>query len=193
MTLVVPDTIQIAIEMTASGQQIFNIIGLRTNLISAGDSPSTTLGLVKTAWEQANGPLKKHSNQVTMVGYHYTNLTSTTGATAYLGSTEAGGLAGTFNSMAACAVVKLSGGTRARSEHGRLFHGPLLQSDVNADGRTIAAGTITALQTAYGLFKSNMGGVGYGWAVISRKNSTSKDISDIGVAGILGIQRRRIR
>jgi hypothetical protein len=193
VTLVVPDTIQIAVEMTSSGQQVFNVIGFRVDLISGLISPAGTLAFVKAAWEQTNGPLARHLNTVTMVGYHYTDLRSSTGATAFLGSSAVGGMSDFISTMASCAVVKLSANTRSRSEHGRLFHGPLGESDINPDGRTISSTCLNGLTTAYGLLKSDMLTHGFGWSVISRKLATSKDIASIGVGSIIGTQRRRIR
>jgi hypothetical protein len=193
MTLVVPDTFQVAIEMTQSGQTIFNVIGVRVSLTSGLDSPMTNLGKVKDAWEQSNGPMYRHLTGCAMVGYHYTDLRSTTGATAFLGSSATGGTSGEVSTMAACAVVKLSGDTRSRSEHGRLFHGPLHEGAINADGRTIESTTLTNLASSYNLFRTNLISHDLGWAVISRKLSTSKDVASLGVASIIGTQRRRIR
>jgi hypothetical protein len=193
MTLVVPDTFQVAIEMTQSGQTVFNVIGVRMSITSGLDSPATNLGKVKTAWEQSNGPLAKHTTGCTMVGYHYTDLRSTTGATAFLGSSTTGGTSAEVSTMAACAVVKLSANTRSRSEHGRVFHGPLGEAHINSDGRTIESGFLTGLAAAYNLFRTNLTTNDLGWAVISRKLSTSKDIQTVGVGSIIGTQRRRIR
>jgi len=178
--------------MTHSGQKIMNIIGLRVDLNSGTRTPAVTLGYVRDAWEINNGPMKKHLNNTAMVGYHYTDLRFADGATAFLGSGTAGT---TFNdpaTLGACAVVKLSGGTRARSEHGRIFHGPLGEGEVNTDGRTIASSTVTSLAAAYELFRTTLLTNGYGLAVISRKNSTSKDVNNVGVNSIVGTQRRRI-
>jgi len=190
MVLVVPQTVQVAIEMTASGQSVYNVLGF-TNAF--GSTPSYILNLVKTEWERASGPLKLHTTQTTMVGYHFTDLSSPTGAVAFLGSSTAGGVADNLSTMASCALVKLTSGTRSRSQQGRLYHGPLGESQVQSDGRLLATGFITSLNTAYETFRVNVAAGNLGWQVISRKNSTSTPITNASTSPIVATQRRRLR
>lgn len=190
MTLVIPTAVQIAIEMTCSGQSVYNVIGIDND---AGNTPAATLALVKTEWERANGPLKLHPDSLTMVGYHYTDLHTATGAVAFLGSTTAGGVVGPLSTMASSALIKLSSGTRSRSQQGRLYHGPLLESQINSDGRTLAAATLTALTTAYETFRVNVNAANMQWQILSRKNSSSVGVTSVSPSGIIATQRRRLR
>lgn len=190
MVLVVPQTVQVGIEMQCSGQAVWNVLGF-TN--SFGSSPSYILNLVKTEWERANGPLKLHPTQLTMVGYHFMDLSSSSGAVAFLGSTTAGGITTALSTMASSALIKLSTGTRARSQQGRLYHGPLGETQIDNDGRTIASATLTALGTAYETFRVNMAAGNTGWQIISRKNSTSHGITQLSASGLVATQRRRQR
>lgn len=190
-TLVVPGAAQIGIEMTASGQPVWNVIGL--NIGATTDPPATILAVVKTAWEAANGPMKIKSTLVTMVGYHYTDLRSTTGAVGFLGSTQAGLVTGGLSTMASAALVKLSSGTRSRSQQGRLYHGPLLETQINADGRTIDSTYSTTVNTAYTNFLNAMSTANYPWAIISRKNSTFEVVDTASPASVIATQRRRLR
>src|SRR5213592_2303787 len=121
MPLIVPDLLQIGIEMTHSGQTIFNIIGLRVDINSGTRTPQANLAFVKQEWEATGGPMRTHLTGTTMVGYHYTDLRFADGATDFLGSSQAGTNTDPTAALQACAIVKLSGGSRARSEHGRLF------------------------------------------------------------------------
>jgi hypothetical protein len=190
-TLVIPQTMQIAIEMTCSGQPVWNVLHFKDT--GTFGVPSVVLANVKTAWEKAAGPLKIKSSSVTMVGYHYTDLRSTTGAVAFLGSTTAGGVAGGLSTMASTALIKLSTGTRSRSQQGRLYHGPLLETQINTDGRTLDSTHATALATAYNGFISDLNVGTFYWAIASRKLLTSTPITSVGVASVIATQRRRLR
>ena len=194
MTLVIANAYQVVIEMSASGQQLINVIGILDETGEGDDSPGLIGNYVKTAWEIANGPLAKMSSQVSMVGYHVTALSTETSPKGSVGSTTAGGLTGqSLNTLATCAVIKLSSASRSRSMNGRLYHGGLTESNVNDDGRTINGGHLTALTTAYANFKSSIDGSGVQWAVLSRKLSIATPVHETSVGGIIGIQRRRLR
>jgi hypothetical protein len=190
-TLVIPDTVQVAIEMTCSGQPVWNIIHLNGG--GGFQTAATTLADVKAAWEVAAGPLKLRPSTLTMVGYHFTDLSSTTGAVGFLGSTTAGAGSATLSTMASAALVKLSTGTRSRSQQGRLYHGPLGESDINNDGRTIVGSSATNITAAYNNFRIAIGSGTRTWAVASRKLLVSTPITQISTAGVIATQRRRLR
>lgn len=190
MVLVVPQTVQVAIEMTCSGQKVYNVLGF-TNAF--GSSPSYILNLVKTEWERTNGPLKLKPSQVAMVGYHFTDLSSSSGAVAFLGSTTTGGVTTALSTMASSALIKLSTGTRSRSQQGRLYHGPLGETQIDADGRTVASSYVTSLNTAYDTFRVNMAAGNCGWQIISRKNLVSTGITTVSASPLVATQRRRQR
>jgi|SRR5690349_13798580 len=190
MVLVVPQTVQVSIEMTCSGQSVYNVLGF-TNAF--GSSPSYILNLVKTEWERASGPLKLHPTQVAMVGYHFVDLSTPTGAVAFLGSATTGGVVDNLSTMASSALVKLSSNTRSRSQQGRMYHGPLGEGQINNDGRVLATTFVSALNTAYETFRVNMAAGNCGWMVISRKNSSSTSITNVAASPIVATQRRRLR
>lgn len=190
-TLVVPGAAQVGIEMTCSGQPVWNVIGL--NIGATTQPPSVILAVVKTAWEKAAGPLKQRPTGVSMVGYHYTDLRTTTGAVGFLGSTTVGGNGTQLSTMASAALVKLSTGTRSRSQQGRLYHGPLAETHINTDGRTLDATYSGLLQTAYTTFLNDMNTGGYPWAIISRKLLQFNDVDTASPASVIATQRRRLR
>lgn len=189
-TLVIPGAVQVGIEMQQSGQKIMNVLGFANSM---GVDLPTILASVKTNWEKTGGPLWNHQNSLTMVGYHGVDLSTPTGAVGFLGSTTPGNKAGETATLAACAIVKLSSNTRSRSQNGRLYHGPLMEGDINPDGRTISSGTLTAITSAYEQFRIDMEASSHAWAVLSRKNSTYKEIESASTIGIIGTQRRRLR
>lgn len=191
VTLVIPDTVQVAIEMQCSGQPVWNIIHLSGGgaLMPSG----TTLSDVKTAWEAVGGPLKNHPSVLSMVGYHYTDLSSPTGAVAFLGSTTAGAISGNLSTMASSALIKLSTGTRSRSQQGRLYHGPMCEAQIAADGRNLEAGNQASLTAAYTQFLTAMNTGTRKWAIASRKNLVSTPIVTASASPIIATQRRRLR
>jgi hypothetical protein len=192
-TLVVPDTAQIGIEMTASGQKVMNVIGVHKINASGTLSPTSILTAVKTAWEAANGPLSKHTTTTHMVGYHYLDLSTATGLTGFLGSGASGTVFNDINTMDSCAIVKISDGSRARSHHGRLFHGPLAENWVQSDGRLLDTTLQSNLTDAYNQFKNALIAVDLPWTVISRKFSSQAEVNSVSVPGLIGTQRRRLR
>lgn len=189
-TLVIPQCTQVAIEMTCSGQKVYNVLGF-TNAF--GSTPSYILNLVKTEWERTNGPLKLHTTDVVMVGYHFTDLNTANGAVQFLGSGTTGGVTGALSTMASSALIKLSSGTRSRSQQGRLYHGPLAESQINADGRTLTSSYQTSLNSAYETFRVNMAAGNCGWQVLSRKNSSGAGVTAVSASTIIATQRRRLR
>lgn len=191
-TLVIPNCVQVAIEMVCSGQPVVNV--LHFQYINGTEKlPAADLVAVKNEWEKAAGPLKTRPTLVTMVGYKYTDLSSPTGATTYLASQTGGGVIGPLSTMASAALVKMGGGTRSRSGSGRLYHGPLAESDVNTDGRTLATASLTNIQTAYNTFRGNLGLLGLELVVASRKNLSTSPATNISVSPIIATQRRRLR
>jgi hypothetical protein len=191
-TLVIPNTVQIVVEMACSGQQVINVLHFKTG-VGTFTNGNEALAAFKTAWERAAGPLKIRSSLVTMVGYKFTDISSLNGAVASLSSNVAGSGAATISTMASSALVKFGGGTRSRSSSGRLYHGPLLETDVNADGRTLAAASATAITAAYNTLDTEMAAQGLQLAVASRKNSESFDVGSISTANVIATQRRRLR
>lgn len=191
-TIVIPNTVQVAIEMVCSGQPVVNVLHFQYTG-GAQISPAADLTTVKNAWEKAAGPLKLKASIVSMVGYKYTYIGALDGPTSYLASSTTGGSGTAISTMAASALVKLGGGTRSRSGSGRLYHGPLQETDINPDGRTLATTSVTAINSAYNFFRNECAIGGLELVVASRKRLTTSLATNIAVSPIIATQRRRLR
>nr|CRY96761.1 hypothetical protein [uncultured prokaryote] len=189
-TLIIPDTFLVAIKAISSGQDNVAVIGI----IQASGTSAGVASAVKAAWEAAGGPLSKRPSQYQMDSYTVTDLSVANGSVVTLGSTAVGGISTTsLSTNGACALVRFSAGTRSRSESGRMYHGPLAESQINSDGRTVDAATLTGLQSAYTQFQTSLAGGGNEMVVISRKYQSATLVSQISVSNIIATQRRRIR
>jgi hypothetical protein len=176
--------------MLHSTRPIDNVIGIK----SASPTSVTAIGnAVKTAWEATTSPLKMHSTGTTMVGYKVVDLSSTTGAVTTIASASIGAVSGTVAVLSGSALVQYGTGTRSRSARGRMYHGPLAVTQVNADGRTIPTTVQTNLQAAYAAFQASITAAGFEWVVLSRKYSIDHPISTIAVSNLVATQRRRMR
>lgn len=191
-TLVIPNALQLVVSSTCSGQPVLNVMHFE-NTSGSTRNLATDLAAIKTFWEKANGPIKIRNTNSTMVGYKLTDISSTTGQVTELGSATAGGVASALSTMASCALVRLSGGTRDRSGSGRLYHGPLMEIQITTDGRTLETAAATTITTAYNTFKNDMATIDLAWGVASRQDSEINQITAINVSSIIATQRRRLR
>ena len=191
-TLVIPNTLQLVVSGICSGQPVVNVMHFE-NTSGGTRNLVTDLVAIKTFWEKAAGPLKVKSSLFAMTGYKLIDISSTSGQVAELTSVTAGAGSATLSTMASCALVRLSGGTRDRSASGRLYHGPLQETQINSDGRTIEAAAATAITTAYTTWASDMETIDLSWGVASRQDSEIHEISNIAVSSIIATQRRRLR
>jgi hypothetical protein len=150
---------------------------------------------VLAAWKVATGPLSRLSSLVAMTGVRAVDISSGSGAIVTVNDTTAGGVAST-NSLAtrgACALVQFNGGTRSRSSRGRLYFGPIMETDINVDGATVGGATVANLGTAFTAFRNSLNGSGYPLNVLSRKLSQAFPVTSQTVETIIATQRRRIR
>lgn len=191
-TLVIPDALQLVVSSTCSGQPVLNVLHFK-NTSGTTRNLATDLASIKTFWEKANGPIKIRNSNSTMVGYKLTDLSSTSGQVSELGSATAGGVASALSTMASCALVRLSGGTRDRSGSGRIYHGPLMEVQITTDGRTLETAAATTITTAYTTFKNDMNTIGLELGVASRQDSAINTVTSINVSSIIATQRRRLR
>lgn len=189
-TLIVPGAALVSIKGVCSGQEIMNVIGIQNTTGAAG---LTVLTAIKAAWEKAAGPLSFRPTAFTMTSYDYVDLSTVNGQTATLGSTKAGGEASAISTVASAGLIQLQSATRNRTKRGRLYHGPLTEGQINADGRTLATAALNNFTAAYNQFRIDMETASSAWVVISRKTSTYSPIASIGVSGIVATQRRRLR
>jgi hypothetical protein len=189
-TLVIPNVYRCSIQALSGGQQVDNVVGLRGT--AAGQQVAAAAAL-KTAWEAATGPISQQMTAYVVQSYYVVDLSSLTGGITTLGSTKVGAIAGSLSTNAACALVKWNGGSRSRSTRGRMFFGPLGETNINADGRTLSPAYITALTTAFTNFMSSLSGAGFNLCVISPTLSSATNVTTFSVESVIGTQRRRIR
>jgi hypothetical protein len=190
--LVIPNVYRCSIQMTAGGRQVVNVVGLHGT--SAGQQAAAANAL-KAAWETTSGPLHFLSSLVTANLYTAMDLSSTTGGIAQTSSTTTGGISATnsFSTRAASALVKWNGASRSLSTRGRLYFGPIMETDVNPDGGTLVSGSVNTFNSAFQAFRNSLTSAGFTLCVISRKLATATDVSNHTVEGVIATQRRRIR
>lgn len=179
----------VAIQMESSGQDVVNVIGIRapfSNAVEVGEA-------VKAQWELAGGPLAKRPVGLTMKGYRVTDITSPIGPVVTVSSSKPGTVGGNLATNGSAALISYSGGSRSRSTSGRMYHGPLTETDINSDGRTIAPLTASSLSVCYQTFAANLAAAGFEWVVISRKLSLAFPVNSPQCQSIIATQRRRIR
>jgi hypothetical protein len=187
MVLIIPNAHLVSIHGTSGGQQVVNVIGVTGSFESS-------LGVatkVNTAWKAANGPLAKMAQQYTLVEVKAMDISSAVGEVYTLPSSGTGGSIGNLATNAACALITYGAGTRAKSQRGRLYFGPLQENMINSDGRTLA--TPQTFTDAFNVFKNSLTNAGLNWCVLSRKNSTATGIIQLGTQSVIATQRRRIR
>ena len=190
--LVIANVYRASIVMLAGTHQIVNVVHVEG---SASGQEAAAAAAVLAAWKTGSGPLAKLSSLVTMSSVTAMDLSSTNGGIATVSDSTAGGVAST-NSLAtrgACALIKLNGGTRSRTTRGRIYYGPLMENDINADGATITSGSLGLFNTAFGNFKTSLSGAGFTLGVASRKASTFTSAGTLSCETTIAPQRRRIR
>lgn len=190
-TLIIPNAFQVAITATSGGQDVVNVIGL-TN---PGGTAAGAAAAVKAAWEQTSAPLGRLSSLVVMQSYRAVDLRSEFGEIAEVSSSTPGSIT-TTNSLAtnaACALITWNGSVRSRSTRGRLYFGPLMEAQLNPDGRTLVAATQTSMASGFNNFRASLNAAGYTLAVISRKNMAAYAVTTSACQSVIATQRRRIR
>jgi hypothetical protein len=189
--LIIPGCFQVAIMGKAGGSDVINVIGVQN---SNADAQSACTA-VRTAWKVATGPLTRLSNLYSLAQFVAVDLGSSNGAISVIADTTTGSVSTTnsFATAGACALVKWNGGTRSRSSRGRMYLGPIMESDLNPDGRTLGAGNITNFTTAITAFRNSLNASGFPLVVLSRTLSTAFPVTSHAVEATIATQRRRIR
>lgn len=189
--LVIPNAFQVSIEAITGGRNITNVIGVTNPAGTAAGAAAA----VKAAWEATLGPISRLSGLIVMSNYHAVDLSSSSGTIVDVPSTTAGKIVSgnALATRAACALVKWNGSTRNRSSRGRLYYGPIMESDINPDGATLVAGAQTAIDATFTVFANSLSSAGYPLAVLSRKLSTAYPITTHSTETTIATQRRRIR
>lgn len=192
--LVIPGAFLVTLRGSANGKTVDNVIGV-TNPGTPVATPASIGTIVGDAWKDNSGPMGELTPAYSFLGVHVVDLNSTTGGVADVGYSVSGGKSpGDLATMASCALIKYNGGTRQRRGNGRMYIGPLLESQINSDGRTLNSTTQTSWATKFAHFNAALGTGGLAWVVLSRKYSSHSDpIQTIAVDGTIASQRRRLR
>ena len=190
VSLLIPDCFQVNIDATSGGQPITNVVGVE----NAGGTAAGAAAAVQTAWKIATGPLSQLSNFYALVQFKAVDIGDPNGDIVVVPDTTAGGAgAAALATNAASSLVKWNGGTRSRSSRGRLYFGPLSETNINSDGRTLTSGARTAQNTAFSVFRGSLTAAGYPLVVLSRKLSEAFVVTTSDVETVIATQRRRIR
>lgn len=187
--LIIPGCFQVAIHAQSGGQAVDNVIGVQ----NASGSAAAAAAAVQTAWKIASGPLAAENLQYQLVDFTAVDIGSSNGSIVVVSDTATGGTTGALATNAACALVKWNGSTRSRSTRGRLYFGPLTESAINNDGRTLTSTYLTSINTAFTNFRSSLASSGYPLVVLSRKTAAAYAVTSHAVETVIATQRRRIR
>ena len=190
VSLLIPDCFQVNIDAVSGGQPVTNVVGVE----NAGGTAAGAAAAVQTAWKIAAGPLANLSNLYALVQFKAVDIGDPNGDIVVVPDVATGGAgSASLATNAACALVKWNGGTRSRSSRGRLYFGPIAETNINADGRTLATGSRTAFNTAFTNFRNSLTASGYPLVVLSRILSEAFPVTSSDVEQVIATQRRRIR
>jgi hypothetical protein len=189
--LIIPGAFQVAINAKAGSQDVVNVVGV---LNPSGDAAGAA-NAVKTAWTITGGPVKRLSTLYVLSNFTAVDIGNANGSISVVADSTTGGVSTTnaFATAGACALVKWNGGTRSRSTRGRLYFGPIMETDINPDGRTLAGTPQTGIITGFNTFRSSLAASGYPLVVLSRKMSQAFAVTSSTVESTIATQRRRIR
>lgn len=189
--LIVADCFQVQIKGKAGTQDVINVVGVENSTGTAAGAAAA----VQTAWKVANGPLSRLSAYYALQSFTAVDISSSNGAIAVVNDTSTGGVNSShaFATAGACALIKWNGGTRSKSSRGRLYFGPIMEQNIDTDGRTVVSGSLTGFNTAFDNFRSSLSSSGYPLVVLSRTLSQAFTVSSSSCEAIIATQRRRIR
>ena len=188
--LLIPGTYQVNINAVSGSQDVQNVVGVA----NASGTAAGAAAAVQTAWKVAAGPLSALSSFYALTDFRAVDIGDPNGDIAVVSDTAAGGQASAaIATNAACALVSWNGGTRSKSSRGRLYFGPLGEANINPDGRTLVAGSKTAITTAFTNFRASLASSGYPLVVLSRVLLDKFPVTSHTVQTTIATQRRRIR
>lgn len=190
--LIIANAYRCAIQMVCGGRDVINVVHVEG---SAPGQEAAAAAAVLAAWKVATGPLTQLSNYISMVEVQAMDLSSASGGIYAIADTTTGGIAAsqTLATRAASALIKWNGGTRSRSSRGRLYYGPLRESNVQIDGATLESAAVTAFGTAFTAFRNSLSAAGFPLQVASRLTSSCTSVTSQTVESTIATQRRRIR
>lgn len=188
--LVIPNVYRVAIKASSGGQPVVNVVHVRG---SASGQSAGAAAAVRTAWNASLSMLANLPSQYVLESFEAMDLSSLDGGISAVTSTSAGVVTGPLATNGAAALLKWNGGSRSGSSKGRLYLGPLWESAVNTDGRTLSTAQVTNLGTACTNFRNSLEGAGFPLVVVSKQNETATAVTSHSVASVIATQRRRIR
>lgn len=182
---------RVTIKSRVGSQEVVNVLHFL--------GPST--GLEKDAaqtmhafWKSTQGGYTVlGNNAVTFEGVEAVDLSSINGGIWWEADGDAGLIASQIATAGAAALVQLNGQTRNRNSRGRIYFGPLRESDVSPDGRTLTTGGKNMATNLVSNMQAAMGAEGFVLQVLSRATATMFPVTLVRVADIIATQRRRIR
>lgn len=192
MVLVIPNIYRVAIKMVAGGKNVTNVLGLRG---STSGQQVAAANAALAAWKVATGPMTALSSLVAMVDVTAVDLSSSAGGIAVVVDATAGSVGSTnsLSTRAAAALIGWNAGTRSRSARGRLYLGPLMEQDIQADGASLQPAAVTKFNTAMTAMRNSLSTAGFPLVVISSKNASTVDVTSHATQTTIATQRRRLR
>lgn len=189
--LIIPNCFQVTIKGVSGGQDVVNVIGVQN---AAGTSAGAAAA-VQTAWKVASGPLAWLSSLYALSSFTAIDIGSANGAIAVISDTTAGSVTSSngLATVGAAALIKWNGGTRSKSSRGRLYYGPLMETNINSDGRTMDATALSRANASFSNFRTSLASSGYPLVVLSRKLSQAFAVTSSSCETTIATQRRRIR
>lgn len=189
--IVVPNVYRLTVEAGVGSQSLVNVFHARGTGPGQEQAAATAF---QTAWKIANGPwLSVGNTAVSLRQFQAVDLSSTQGGIWTIVDNTANATAGALATAAASALVQWNGANRSRTSRGRTYLGPLRETQVQDDGRSLVGGSVTILNTAMTNFRTSMSGAGFEVGVLSRSTATWYPITRQLIAPIIATQRRRIR
>jgi hypothetical protein len=191
--LVIPGAYMVTIGHTCFGRDIDNVIGITGNGAGTQDAEEVA-SVVGNAWQRSGGPLSKTTAFSRLTKVHVVDIGSETGPVVeHTYSADGGYPGGQIATMAACALISWHGGTRSRRGNGRMYFGPLLEENVNQDGRTLTTNWVTNLNSAFAQFKADIEAAELTWVTLSRVGKIATPVVNPTAQGTIATQRRRLR
>jgi hypothetical protein len=189
--LPIANAYQMSIRYSHSGQESVNVIGYMHD--EGGVVPQAGHQAVIDTWWSALRPVLH--DELTILGGTW-RQTVTDGVTGEVTAPVSpnGGLNGGVALPAYSFLINLATTQGGRSGRGRVYLPGVASVDVAPGGRAFLAAKRTAVNEALATLKTNMDSlVGVEWSVLSFTKGQAYEVSAATLAGIPGIQRRRMR
>lgn len=189
--IVVPNIYRLSIRSRIGTQAVVNVLHLR------GTSPGLeedAVDVARAAWIKPTGPFSYVGNtSLVLEEVAAVDLSSINGGIYRDETSLTAGGTSQLATAGACALIQWNGQNRNRSARGRTYFGPLKESVVNPDGRTLANSIRESIENVWTAFRADLAAGGFEMGVLSRTQATFYPIVRQSCAQIIATQRRRIR